>query len=60
LYGCRESLIDGIKRATDRMIAGKVLWPLRRVARLRASFKAGGASSSPNRSYLRFAAAMKV
>lgn len=23
LYGCRESLIDGIKRATDRMIAGK-------------------------------------
>ncbi|EMG37546.1 adenosylhomocysteinase [Desulfocurvibacter africanus PCS] len=24
LYGCRESLIDGIKRATDIMIAGKV------------------------------------
>uniref|UniRef100_A0A8C7LSD6 Adenosylhomocysteinase n=1 Tax=Oncorhynchus mykiss TaxID=8022 RepID=A0A8C7LSD6_ONCMY len=24
LYGCRESLIDGIKRATDVMIAGKV------------------------------------
>ncbi len=24
LYGCRESLMDGIKRATDRMIAGKV------------------------------------
>jgi len=23
-YGCRESLIDGIKRATDVMIAGKV------------------------------------
>lgn len=23
LYGCRESLLDGIKRATDRMIAGK-------------------------------------
>jgi len=23
LYGCRESLIDGIKRATDTMIAGK-------------------------------------
>lgn len=23
IYGCRESLIDGIKRATDRMIAGK-------------------------------------
>jgi len=25
LYGCRESLADGIKRATDVMIAGKVL-----------------------------------
>ena len=25
LYGCRESLMDGIKRATDVMIAGKVL-----------------------------------
>ncbi|XP_067001566.1 adenosylhomocysteinase [Anabrus simplex] len=24
LYGCRESLIDGIKRATDIMLAGKV------------------------------------
>lgn len=24
LYGCRESLIDGLKRATDIMIAGKV------------------------------------
>lgn len=24
LYGCRESLIDGIKRATDVMLAGKV------------------------------------
>ena len=23
IYGCRESLLDGIKRATDRMIAGK-------------------------------------
>lgn len=23
LYGCRESLLDGIKRATDVMIAGK-------------------------------------
>ena len=23
LYGCRESLVDGIKRATDVMIAGK-------------------------------------
>jgi adenosylhomocysteinase len=26
LYGCRESLADGIKRATDVMIAGKVAW----------------------------------
>ncbi len=25
LYGCRESLLDGIKRATDIMIAGKVV-----------------------------------
>jgi len=25
LYGCRESLFDGIKRATDIMVAGKVL-----------------------------------
>src|SRR6185437_10232389 len=24
LYGCRESLADGIKRATDVMVAGKV------------------------------------
>src|SRR5207247_272236 len=24
LYGCRESLFDGIKRATDVMVAGKV------------------------------------
>jgi adenosylhomocysteinase len=23
LYGCRESLVDGIKRATDVMVAGK-------------------------------------
>lgn len=23
IYGCRESLLDGIKRATDRMVAGK-------------------------------------
>ena len=26
LYGCRESLVDGIKRATDTMIAGKRIW----------------------------------
>ena len=25
LYGCRESLIDGLKRATDVMIAGKIV-----------------------------------
>jgi len=25
LYGCRESLVDGVKRATDVMIAGKVV-----------------------------------
>ena len=25
LYGCRESLVDGIKRATDVMLAGKVI-----------------------------------
>ena len=31
LYGCRESLVDGIKRATDVMIAGKIAV----VARLR-------------------------
>merc|ERR1712242_506013 len=23
LYGCRESLVDGIKRATDVMLAGR-------------------------------------
>ncbi len=28
LYGCRESLIDGIKRATDVMVAGKELYLL--------------------------------
>ena len=29
LYGCRESLVDGIKRATDVMIAGKIARGLR-------------------------------
>lgn len=24
LYGCRESVVDGIKRATDVMLAGKI------------------------------------
>ncbi len=28
LYGCRESLVDGIKRATDVMLAGKVTYPV--------------------------------
>ncbi len=28
LYGCRESLVDGIKRATDVMIAGKIVMVL--------------------------------
>ena len=28
LYGCRESLVDSIKRATDVMIAGKVAFCL--------------------------------
>ena len=26
VYGCRESLVDGIRRATDVMMAGKVAW----------------------------------
>lgn len=26
LYGCRESLVDGIRRATDIMLSGKVAW----------------------------------
>ena len=26
LYGCRESLADGVKRATDTMVAVKLLW----------------------------------
>ena len=29
LYGCRESLVDGIKRATDVMVAGKIAVVLR-------------------------------
>ena len=39
LYGCRESLFDGIKRATDVMVAGKVVvvaWLRRRGQGLRA------------------------
>ena len=26
LYGCRESLVDGIRRATDVMLSGKLQW----------------------------------
>ena len=36
LYGCRESLIDGIKRATDVMIAGKICLVLGYVAEYQA------------------------
>ena len=28
LYGCRESLLDGLKRATDVMVAGKIVMVL--------------------------------
>src|SRR4051812_13292524 len=38
IYGCRESLVDGIKRATDVMIAGKVA--------VVAGFGEGGKGSS--------------
>ena len=42
LYGCRESLVDGIKRATDVMIAGKVA-RRRRLRRRRQGLGAGAA-----------------
>ena len=42
LYGCRESLVDGIKRATDVMIAGKVAL----VARLRRRRQGLGAGAA--------------
>ena len=42
LYGCRESLVDGIKRATDVMIAGKVA-VRRRLRRRRQGLGAGAA-----------------
>ena len=42
LYGCRESLVDGIKRATDVMIAGKVA-VRRRLRRRRQGLRAGAA-----------------
>jgi len=52
LYGCRESLVDGIKRATDVMIAGKVARRLRlrrcrQGLRPSAQAAAGPASLSP-------------
>jgi adenosylhomocysteinase len=43
LYGCRESLVDGIKRATDVMVAGKVAV----VVRLRR--RGQGLAPSPSR-----------
>ena len=42
LYGCRESLVDGIKRATDVMIAGKVA--VRRRLRRRGQGLGAGAA----------------
>ena len=42
LYGCRESLVDGIKRATDVMIAGKVALVVR-LRRRRQGLGAGAA-----------------
>ena len=36
LYGCRESLADGIKRATDVMVAGKVVVSLATATSARA------------------------
>jgi len=42
LYGCRESLVDGIKRATDVMVAGKVC-PGVRLRRRRQGLGAGAA-----------------
>ena len=42
LYGCRESLVDGIKRATDVMVAGKVA--LRRGLRRRRQGQRAGAA----------------
>ena len=41
LYGCRESLVDGIKRATDVMIAGKIA--------IVAGYGDVGQGSAPNR-----------
>ena len=60
LYGCRESLVDGIKRATDVMIAGKVCvvcgygdvgkgWLSRCVASALASWSPKSTPSAPSR-----------
>ena len=45
LYGCRESLGDGIKRATDVMFAGKVA-VVARLRRRRQGLRAGAAAAS--------------
>jgi S-adenosylhomocysteine hydrolase len=48
LYGCRESLVDGIKRATDVMMAGKVAHR-RRLRRCRQRLGAGAARACRRR-----------
>ena len=45
LYGCRESLVDGIKRATDVMFAGKVV-VVARLRRRRQGLRAGARAAS--------------
>jgi adenosylhomocysteinase len=47
LYGCRESLVDGIKRATDVMVAGKVAVAMWARDRRRRCVAWARASSSP-------------
>jgi adenosylhomocysteinase len=44
LYGCRESLVDGIKRATDVMVAGKVALVAGAAGIVRASMGDGNRS----------------
>jgi len=58
LYGCRESLFDGIKRATDVMVAGKVVvvagyGDVARAARTRAAVSARACSSHATFSLMR-------
>ena len=58
IYGCRESLVDGIKRATDVMVAGKNRWwsagtgMLARDAPSRWRFPAGPGDGHRDRSHL--------